>query len=1002
MKPWMIADDEADIRNIIKVMFQAWGRDCIEFGDGSAALAWLETVEAGTYDGELPDLIVLDMRMPGYFGNVIARRMRGMAAFQDTPIILITAFALTDVERTSMMHNDGIDHIITKPLPDLIQFKRILDEWYAKKHSGRSTNAITVTPPSLSDQSLSLITEDELRQQIERASRANAASPSVVWTAPTGASDEFSTDPAAEPEIVWGEPGYSYEDTQPVLPVLVSTTAQDQPLPRERASSAPRRERPPIRDTSTQATVLLMATHADAARFDYLDHAFSEVIRWPEVNPREGVARHHPTCVVLAQPNVATLDTLRSFKLGQLPIVLALDPLPAPDEQYTLFEAGADEICAQRRPSDVISAINAAISQYRRASSPDKHITLFCANTDLSSGLKAALKASYSVTIQRHLDALAAIRTSDVIIFDARLGPLEALSATRIDTIVLIDDPLDYTYTDLSNLGIRGVLPLPVELGHLLIILNRLHRRRVELDQETLTAEIWQTWLDQSLLTFKHKLSTEHPAVARLLLEIHRRNQGILHDFRRVLHDLNHDLRHFSTVNHAEKIGDVASPGSDIANATLETDLIAEVTLASLHYQAINEARFTADWTADTIYEKTFAALVAHTIRLASRSRPDINFQWRIDPLTPFSSWNNTAIWGDHAQIGLALWAMLVILADVNEPTAITVEITQIDAHAQPNVALTFTSPAWTAIDWSQALPPLGLDTYAAGLRLVAYKILARHEVAVETDPTSLILRFARHASPLKGTDARVRLAELVNQHDDLARRQSADPLEPAPYAALAFITVAGQHLLSHLDRARAIVEPIEDIKATLQVRRSADDAPLLKPSVNLRHARLLANQLLLANAGTTPAIRPIDLHELLDDLKTYKAAHFTIAPGTITVATGTPPVLADALILLQILINLVDNAIAALRRNKHITIQAAPGRNGTVEITVSDTGCGIKPDHLAHIFDLYFTTRAERGRGIGLYVVKSGVAQLNGSITVESVVDQGTTFTITLPAAKA
>jgi two-component system OmpR family response regulator len=133
VKPWLVVEDEIDIRNIIKVLFEAWGRGALEFRDGNETYRWLDAVESGNYDGELPDLALLDIRMPGHFGNEIAHRMRNIEGLQHIPIVLMTAFSLTDTERQSMMKDDGVDHIINKPLPDMMELKMILDKIYAKK-----------------------------------------------------------------------------------------------------------------------------------------------------------------------------------------------------------------------------------------------------------------------------------------------------------------------------------------------------------------------------------------------------------------------------------------------------------------------------------------------------------------------------------------------------------------------------------------------------------------------------------------------------------------------------------------------------------------------------------------------------------------------------------------------------------------------------------------------------------------------------------------------------
>jgi DNA-binding response OmpR family regulator len=133
VKPWLVVEDEEDIRNIVKVMFTAWGHTSIDFRDGNQTYVWLDKVEAGTYQGELPELALLDIKMPGPRGNEIARRMRTLDPFKTIPIVLMTAFTLEDQERQSMVRDDGIDFIIKKPLPDFFELKKQLEEIFEKK-----------------------------------------------------------------------------------------------------------------------------------------------------------------------------------------------------------------------------------------------------------------------------------------------------------------------------------------------------------------------------------------------------------------------------------------------------------------------------------------------------------------------------------------------------------------------------------------------------------------------------------------------------------------------------------------------------------------------------------------------------------------------------------------------------------------------------------------------------------------------------------------------------
>jgi CheY-like chemotaxis protein len=81
--------------------------------------------------------------------------------------------------------------------------------------------------------------------------------------------------------------------------------------------------------------------------------------------------------------------------------------------------------------------------------------------------------------------------------------------------------------------------------------------------------------------------------------------------------------------------------------------------------------------------------------------------------------------------------------------------------------------------------------------------------------------------------------------------------------------------------------------------------------------------------------------------------------------------------------------------------VSARPLDAGRVVIEVSDTGCGIPPENLARIFDPFFTTKAPGvGTGLGLSIVHGIVAAMQGEISVESTVGQGSTFRVVLPVA--
>ncbi|MBI5234108.1 MAG: response regulator, partial [Deltaproteobacteria bacterium] len=128
------------------------------------------------------------------------------------------------------------------------------------------------------------------------------------------------------------------------------------------------------------------------------------------------------------------------------------------------------------------------------------------------------------------------------------------------------------------------------------------------------------------------------------------------------------------------------------------------------------------------------------------------------------------------------------------------------------------------------------------------------------------------------------------------------------------------------------------------------------------------------------------------------------------------PHVIGDAIQLEQVLMNLIVNARDAMPGGGEISIKTsvidiekrnlnirATLRSGEyVNIAVSDTGTGIAREHISHVFDPFYTTKAkDQGTGLGLAIVYGIIKEHGGYITVDSVVGQGTVFNIYLPVSR-
>jgi PAS domain S-box-containing protein len=113
------------------------------------------------------------------------------------------------------------------------------------------------------------------------------------------------------------------------------------------------------------------------------------------------------------------------------------------------------------------------------------------------------------------------------------------------------------------------------------------------------------------------------------------------------------------------------------------------------------------------------------------------------------------------------------------------------------------------------------------------------------------------------------------------------------------------------------------------------------------------------------------------------------------------PDVYVDPHQIQQVLLNLVINARDAMDACGTITISGRAVDSGSsVEMSVTDTGCGIPEERLNDIFEPFYSTKGSKGHGLGLAAVQNVVEQHDGKIEVHSEVDAGTTFRFTLPAA--
>jgi two-component system OmpR family sensor kinase len=213
------------------------------------------------------------------------------------------------------------------------------------------------------------------------------------------------------------------------------------------------------------------------------------------------------------------------------------------------------------------------------------------------------------------------------------------------------------------------------------------------------------------------------------------------------------------------------------------------------------------------------------------------------------------------------------------------------------------------------------------------------------------------------------------------------------------FISDASHELRTPLTVARGhleLVGRLDDPEADRSIRLALEE---------LDRIRSIVEELLLLarlDEGLPLAQEPVEVDLLLREA-TLRG--MVLGQGEITVdAPEGLTAVADPDRLLQVVSNLIGNAMRHGGSDVAVTLAARPDGAGGVVIDVADTGPGIPAADLPHVFDRFYRGSAARqgvpgGAGLGLAIVASLVEAMGGAVSVASTIGEGTTFSIRLPA---
>jgi len=206
---------------------------------------------------------------------------------------------------------------------------------------------------------------------------------------------------------------------------------------------------------------------------------------------------------------------------------------------------------------------------------------------------------------------------------------------------------------------------------------------------------------------------------------------------------------------------------------------------------------------------------------------------------------------------------------------------------------------------------------------------------------------------------------------------------------------------------AHELRNPLGIVSASAQLLLEHSDDGQLRPQcaqkihAATQRASMIIENLLKFARPMGERMGEVDLNAVLEETLVLLAHQMTLQKVTLLkeFQTDLPKVYGNAGLLQQVFTNLILNARSAMPQGGTLMVTTRATEAGEVEMRFRDTGCGMPPENLPKIFDPFFTTMpVGQGIGLGLSISYSIIQQHQGTIEVESEVDQGSTFIIRLP----
>jgi two-component system NtrC family sensor kinase len=255
----------------------------------------------------------------------------------------------------------------------------------------------------------------------------------------------------------------------------------------------------------------------------------------------------------------------------------------------------------------------------------------------------------------------------------------------------------------------------------------------------------------------------------------------------------------------------------------------------------------------------------------------------------------------------------------------------------------------------------------------------------------------------IEGLQTRDELGSVItainSMSEELAHREE-EIIQSKKLASLGILTAGVAHEITNpLNNISMIAQTYEELYSTLGEKDRIDF--MARVDAETERIRKIVKNLLDFSKPKDANPKEADINSVIQ--KTLPLVQNMIEVSNIDIKinldTGLPHLFIDEHQIQQVFVNLITNAVQSMTAGGRLYIASRPGKGGdSVEISVIDTGKGILPEYLPHIFDPFFSTKGEGGTGLGLSVSYGIIKNHKGEIRVESKVGVGTTITVELP----